>query len=93
VKRGAASSAAAAGGNNNKTDEDDDDLKALLAKHNKKFRSHAPAYVPSLSVKETKKWEAETGRVYRSLNMSEREQANNEIKAWKLEEAKGKGGR
>ena len=38
---------------------EDEEMKALVALHNKKFRAaqSAPAYVPALSVKETRKWE------------------------------------
>lgn len=63
-------------------------MKALVALHNKKFRAAQanPAYVPALSVKETKKWEAVTGKVYRSLSMREREIANSEMKEWKEKE-------
>jgi hypothetical protein len=65
---------------------EDEEMKALVALHNKKFRAAQsnPAYVPALSVRETKRWEAVTGRTYRSLSMREREEANAEIQAWKL---------
>ncbi len=39
-----------------------------------------------------KQWEEVTGRSYRALNYSEREQANNEIKSMKAAEAEAASG-
>lgn len=82
IKRSNSTAAAAAAA------AEDEEMKALVALHNKKFRAAQanPAYVPALSVKETKKWEAVSGKVYRSLSMREREMANAEIKEWKAKE-------
>lgn len=34
---------------------EDEEMKALVARHNKKFKSAAPAYVPTLSIRDTRK--------------------------------------
>eukprot|EP00850_Spirogloea_muscicola_P002160 SM000008S22249 [mRNA] locus=s8:644688:647895:- [translate_table: standard] len=57
----------------------DNDLAAILAEHNRKFRS-APQYEPRLhSTKDVREWEEMSGRKFYTLDPAEREQANREI--------------
>lgn len=65
-KGGAAAAAAAANGRNGvggagagkrgaSAAAEDEEMKALVARHNKKFKPAAPAYVPTLSIRDTRK--------------------------------------
>jgi hypothetical protein len=62
----------------------DDDLTELLKKHNKQFVKQAE-YEPSRhSVRDVRKWEKSTGKIWANLNASDREQANKEIEIMKM---------
>ena len=63
-------------------------MKKLLAEHNKKFQRKNTQYEPRKhSVKATRAWEQETGKVYAKLSMAERVDANEEIDRRQKEEA------
>lgn len=55
--RGRNSGVAGAGGKRGPTAaaSADEEMKALVARHNKKFKPAAPAYVPTLSIRDTRK--------------------------------------
>ena len=58
------------------------DLQALLAKHNKKFKSSHTYEPRQHTVKDVKRWEQATNKTYYKLSSNERIQANAEIAAW-----------
>ncbi|GAQ82987.1 hypothetical protein KFL_001310170 [Klebsormidium nitens] len=68
---------------------EDADLAALLAQHNRRFKAK-PAYEPRMhSVRDTKQWEAVSGKTYYQLAPEEREAANEEITRMKQALATG----
>jgi len=61
----------------------DEEIAALLAQHNSKFKKKS-AYEPRVhSQRHIKMWETRNGRRWHSLSVSEREQANAEIRTYK----------
>ncbi|TMW64717.1 hypothetical protein Poli38472_011597 [Pythium oligandrum] len=55
------------------------DLQALLAKHNKKFRSNHTYEPPQHSVRDVRLWEQHSRKSYYKLSLEERTRANEEI--------------
>ena len=62
--------------------EADDDIAQLLRQHNARFVKK-PTYEPrTQSVAAMREWERRSGKVYASLSVEARIQANQEINAW-----------
>jgi hypothetical protein len=61
----------------------DDDLTALLKAHNKKVGPKAAYEHTRHSVRDVRKWELLTGKIWATLNPEEREKANNDISEMK----------
>jgi hypothetical protein len=69
--------------NNLKQSQDDQEMLELLMKHNKKF-VEPTLYEPSRhSVRDVRRWEKESGKIWSTLNPSDREIANKQISAYK----------
>ena len=63
-------------------DSDDLELGELLAKHNQRFKqtTYEP---PRHSVRDVRRWEKETGKIWANLNPQDREKANGDIDLYK----------